>query len=198
MIIDDMLEELSGPVLERSSLYRLLQKFKPEIVVDCVNSATAIAYQDIFQSSRRVLKEAKSLRTSRKPKTEKLVELTEQLICTLYVPQLIRHVQLMYRSMQIAGTKIYRQDRDQRHGRHGSQHSVHPQRRTSFARPSLKIRRRRSAHASALSHGTHARCTDHERDQAHGSDRLEIDRVWRHHQTRARDPARGLPGRAMR
>ena len=30
MIIDDMLEELSGPVLERSSLYKLLQKFKPE------------------------------------------------------------------------------------------------------------------------------------------------------------------------
>ncbi|MBK7257053.1 MAG: short-chain dehydrogenase [Ignavibacteriae bacterium] len=107
MIIDDMLEELSGPVLERSSLYKLLQKFKPEIVVDCVNSATGIAYQDIFQSSRRVLKEAKAVQRSRKQKPDKLVEVTEQLICTLYVPQLIRHVQLMYRSMQIAGTKIY-------------------------------------------------------------------------------------------
>ncbi len=107
MIIDDMLEELSGPVLERSSLYKLLQKFKPEIVVDCVNSATGIAYQDIFQSSRKVLKEAKAVQRSRKQKPDKLVEVTEQLICTLYVPQLIRHVQLMYRSMQIAGTKIY-------------------------------------------------------------------------------------------
>ena len=107
MIIDDMLEELSGPVLERSSLYKLLQKFKPEIVVDCVNSATGIAYQDIFQSSRKVLKEAKAVQRSRKQKPDKLVEVTEQLICTLYVPQLIRHVQLMYRSMQLAGTKIY-------------------------------------------------------------------------------------------
>lgn len=107
MIIDDMLEELSGPVLERSSLYKLLQKFKPEIVVDCVNSATGIAYQDIFQSSRKVLKEAKAVQRSRKQKADKLVEVTEQLICTLYVPQLIRHVQLMYRSMQLAGTKIY-------------------------------------------------------------------------------------------
>jgi hypothetical protein len=107
MIIDDMLEELSGPVLERSSLYKLLQKFRPEIVVDCVNSATGIAYQDIFQSSRKVLKEAKAVQRSRKGKPDKLVEVTEQLICTLYVPQLIRHVQLMYRSMQLAGTKIY-------------------------------------------------------------------------------------------
>ena len=107
MIIEDMLEELSGPVLERSSLYRLLQKFKPDIVVDCVNSATGIAYQDIFQSSRKVLQEAKAVQRSRKTKPDKLVEVTEQLICTLYVPQLIRHVQLMYRSMQLAGTKIY-------------------------------------------------------------------------------------------
>ncbi len=32
---------------------------------------------------------------------------TEQLLCTLYVPQLIRHVQIMYRSMRDAGTRIY-------------------------------------------------------------------------------------------
>ncbi len=107
MIIEDMLEELSGPVLERSTLYRLMQKFKPDIVVDCVNSATGIAYQDIFQSSRKVLQEAKAVTRSRKAKPDKLVEVTEQLLCTLYIPQLIRHVQIMYRSMQLAGTKIY-------------------------------------------------------------------------------------------
>jgi len=106
MIIEDILDELSGPVLERASLYRLMQKFKPDIVVDCVNSATGIAYQDIFQVSRRVLKEVDRVRT-RRAKTDALLEVTEQLLCTLYVPQLIRHVQLMYRSMQIAGTTIY-------------------------------------------------------------------------------------------
>jgi len=106
MIIEDILDELSGPVLQRASLYRLMQKFKPEIVVDCVNSATGIAYQDIFQVSRRVLKEVDRVR-KRPGKPDALLEVTEQLLCTLYVPQLIRHVQLMYRSMQIAGTKIY-------------------------------------------------------------------------------------------
>lgn len=107
MLLDDLLEELSAPVLERSSLYRLMQRFKPDIVVDCVNSATAIAYQDIFQSARRVRAESRRIRSARTRKADDLLDLTEQLLCTLYVPQLIRHVQMMYRSMRLAGTKIY-------------------------------------------------------------------------------------------
>ena len=107
MIIEDIVEELSGPVLHRASLFRLMQKYRPEVVVDCVNSATGIAYQDIFQVSRDVIKEIKSARTSGGKPHKNLLEATERLLCTLYVPQLIRHVQIMYRSMQEAGTKIY-------------------------------------------------------------------------------------------
>ncbi len=105
MIIEDILDELSPAVLKRSSLYKLMQLFKPDIVVDCVNSATGIAYQDIFQASREVLQEIK---TSKRGKgNEGLALAAERLLCTLYVPQLIRHVQLMYRSMSESGTKIY-------------------------------------------------------------------------------------------
>jgi len=111
MFIADMLDELSEPLLKRSSLYRLLQKYKPEIVVDSINSATAIAYQDLFQVSRSVLKELKATRESNgllaAGDLDPLVRATERLLCTLYVPQLIRHVQIMYRSMREAGTKIY-------------------------------------------------------------------------------------------
>jgi hypothetical protein len=108
MIIEDILDELSLPALRRSALYRLMQRYRPDIVVDCVNSATAIAYQDIFQSSREVLGEVTRTRKHRgKKDLAPLLEKTERLLCTLYIPQLIRHVQLMYRSMQDAGTKIY-------------------------------------------------------------------------------------------
>jgi hypothetical protein len=106
MLIDDILDELSVTLLERSSLYKLLQRYKPDIVVDCVNSATAIAYQDIFQSSRQIVKILKG-HVGRTRRRQELAEATEKLLCTLYVPQLIRHVQIMYRSMQKAGTKIY-------------------------------------------------------------------------------------------
>ncbi len=107
MFIDDMVEELSGPVLQRSSLYRLMQAYRPEIVVDSVNSATAIAYQDIFSFTRQVLKELRNARKAGVGDHSPLRTATEQLLCTLYVPQLIRHVQLMYRSMKDAGTRIY-------------------------------------------------------------------------------------------
>jgi hypothetical protein len=108
MIIDDILDELTTEVLRRSSIFRLMQKYEPEIVVDCVNSATAIAYQNIYEVSRSLMGRVQAERKGGKRKNKAaLLDAAEQLVCTLYVPQLIRHVQLMYRSMHEAGTKIY-------------------------------------------------------------------------------------------
>jgi hypothetical protein len=104
MLIDDLLDELTMPVLERSSIYQLLQQFKPDIVVDCINSATAIAYQDLFHVAREV---RKSLRAAKSGKDSTLHDHTERLLATLYIPQLIRHVQILYRTMQLVGTTTY-------------------------------------------------------------------------------------------
>jgi hypothetical protein len=103
-LIDDLLDELSPAVITRSAVYHLLDKYRPEIVVDCINSATAIAYQDLFEASRGV---RKVIHEARAGKQVDLIEATERLIATQYVPQLIRHVQLLYRSMQMVGTRIY-------------------------------------------------------------------------------------------
>jgi hypothetical protein len=103
-IIDDLLDELSAPVLKRSALYQLLKQYAPDIVIDCINSATAIAYQDIFTSAREL---RNSLKKAKKGQEPAAVEAAERLLATLYVPQLIRHVQILYRSMQEVRTKIY-------------------------------------------------------------------------------------------
>lgn len=105
MLIDDMLSELTENVLHRSSIFILLNKYKPDIIIDCINSATAIAYQDIFTGARKVLRQLRN--TKAKKEASALIESTERLLCTLYVPQLIRHVQLLYRSMNDSGTKLY-------------------------------------------------------------------------------------------
>ncbi len=102
-LIDDLLDEFSSKLLARSSVYQLMKSTKPDIVVDCINSATAIAYQDLFTVSRNVRQQLKRSSTD----TAALVEVTERLLATQYVPQLIRHVQIMYRSMHEAGTNIY-------------------------------------------------------------------------------------------
>ncbi|MFH2004101.1 MAG: short-chain dehydrogenase [Bacteroidota bacterium] len=104
VFMHDILGELNDAALKKTAVYQLLWKYKPEIVVDCVNSATAIAYQDIFQSSRDVLKQVRAMKAK---KDNNLIETTERLLCTLYVPQIVRHVQIMYRSMIAAKTKIY-------------------------------------------------------------------------------------------
>ena len=104
MLIDDLLDELTMPVLERSTIYQLLREYKPDIVVDCINSATGIAYQDIFYTAREV---RKALRSAKSGKESPLHDQTERLLATLYVPQLIRHVQILYRSMQLFGTTTY-------------------------------------------------------------------------------------------
>lgn len=107
MLIDDIVDELTAPLLQRSSLYKLMHKYSPDIVVDCVNSATAIAYQDIFQISRDLVRQIRTRKNARPGDEEHFVESVERLLCTLYIPQLIRHVQVMYRSMSEAGTTIY-------------------------------------------------------------------------------------------
>jgi hypothetical protein len=104
MLIDDLLDELTMPVLERSSIWHLLEQYKPDIVVDCINSATGIAYQDIFHTAREV---RKAIRSTKAGKEAAIIDQTERLIATLYVPQLIRHVQILYRTMQLVGTTTY-------------------------------------------------------------------------------------------
>ena len=52
-LLDDLYGELTDDVVERSSLASLLERHRPDIVVDCVNTATAFAYQNIFDSAAR-------------------------------------------------------------------------------------------------------------------------------------------------
>ena len=105
MLIEDTLDELSETVLRRSTLFHLMKTHRPQVVIDCINSATAIAYQDIFQSARNVLQQVK--KSKRQVNTSALTESIEHLLCTLYTPQLIRHVQLLYRSMHASKASIY-------------------------------------------------------------------------------------------
>ncbi len=102
VILKDTMEELSDDIIKNSSIYNLLFQFKPEIIIDCINTATAIAYQDIYSSYRTV-------KTALKSKTnyDLITEEIEKLLCTLYIPQLIRHVQLLYTCMSMIKTEIY-------------------------------------------------------------------------------------------
>ncbi len=105
-LIEDVLGDFSEEILTHSYLYQVIHKFRPDIVIDSVNTATALAYQDVFLNYYRVRKELRKAKES-KTYSGSLIAETEKLLCTLYIPQLIRHVQILYESMRRVGSKIY-------------------------------------------------------------------------------------------
>ncbi|MCI0435550.1 MAG: short-chain dehydrogenase [Gemmatimonadetes bacterium] len=98
-LLDDLYGELSPEVLGRSALLVLLMRRWPEIIIDCINTATAFAYQDIFR-------EVESLRAAAAAGGATL-ERVERALATLHMPQLIRHVQVLLEGMRRAGTTFY-------------------------------------------------------------------------------------------
>src|SRR2546428_93581 len=58
VLLHDLLSELTEDVLGRSFLAQLLMKYRPDAVVDCINTATAFAYQDVVQAARELLERA--------------------------------------------------------------------------------------------------------------------------------------------
>jgi NAD(P)-dependent dehydrogenase (short-subunit alcohol dehydrogenase family) len=93
------LQQLRPSDLGSFRLYRLLADGRPEIVIDCVNTATGIAYRDVYSAARAACAELEAEAPS--------VSGMENLLETLYVPRLIRHVQVLYQGMLDAGTRFY-------------------------------------------------------------------------------------------
>jgi NAD(P)-dependent dehydrogenase (short-subunit alcohol dehydrogenase family) len=98
-LLDDLYGELTEQVVTRSALGALLLRVRPQIVVDCINTATAFAYQNIFDSAVRLRERAEAGSVTR--------EQIEQHLATLYLPQLIRHVQIALEAMRRASTAFY-------------------------------------------------------------------------------------------
>jgi NAD(P)-dependent dehydrogenase (short-subunit alcohol dehydrogenase family) len=98
-LIADIVDDLSEETLAVSALYRLLVDHEVDAVVDCINTATAIAYQDIFSSSRAVMKAFERGSGER--------DVVERLLATQYIPQLIRHVQILARGLKDADARAY-------------------------------------------------------------------------------------------
>ena len=108
-LIADVLEPLDDTILEASLLTGLITGAVPDpggaradVVIDCMNTATAVSYQDIYTLTRRLA----SLAHEDSVVTDWPREV-EALLAALSVPQLVRHVQILYAAMRHAGTEAY-------------------------------------------------------------------------------------------
>ena len=98
-LVHDLYGELTDEVFHRSALGALLLDVKPDIVIDSINTAGALAYQNFFNSAMDLLEKA---RNGAADASE-----VEKHLATSYLPQLIRHTQISLRGMTEVGTKVY-------------------------------------------------------------------------------------------
>lgn len=95
--INDIIAPFDADLYERMTLYRMIVRHKPAIVLDCVNTATGIAYQDVYRQSALVMS---TLQESRgKVITDDIAKQIEDLVASMNAPQLVRHVQLLHKSL---------------------------------------------------------------------------------------------------
>jgi len=99
LVLQDLLSELTDDVLQRSFLYQLLLKYKPDAVVDSINTATAFAYQDPVESAQQLLALAAEGTVDRAA--------VERHVLLLTLPQLIRHMQILVEALRRAETRAY-------------------------------------------------------------------------------------------
>jgi hypothetical protein len=99
--IEDIFEKLTPERLSEFFLHRLIMEHQPDVIVDCVNSATGFAYQDIY-SAYYDLKRGLNGESD-----DAFGEKVERFCGTDYVPQLIRHIQVLTEATTQAGVHTY-------------------------------------------------------------------------------------------
>jgi hypothetical protein len=99
LVLHDLLSDLTDDILHRSFLYQLLTKYRPDAVVDSINTATAFAYQDVVRSAQDLLVLA------RRGNVDEAA--VERHVLLLTLPQLIRHMQILVEGLKRAETRAY-------------------------------------------------------------------------------------------
>ena len=96
---------------QTSALYRLVDKYNPQIVVDCINTATAISYQnefDIAIKTKELLDDLSS-REGDVPRAElePLFASIRELLIAQGIPQIARHILLLHQTLEKKNVEIY-------------------------------------------------------------------------------------------
>ncbi len=114
---ETLYNDLFGPldqIYKHSRLVKLILEYRPNVIVDSINTATAISYQDVYTASivsKQVIDGLiNSIEKGEKILKEPLEKSTlsfETLLLSQAVPQLTRHVLLLNRAMREVGTRLY-------------------------------------------------------------------------------------------
>jgi len=102
--------DLLGPIdeaFDRSRLAHLIDRYRPDVIIDSINTATAISYQDVYTTSKIAKRSIDRLQMDSSLPVDVVAHDVESLILSQAVPQLIRHAMILDRAMREVGTRLY-------------------------------------------------------------------------------------------
>lgn len=104
--MEDVFERPTPERLQSFYLHKIISGHKPDVIVDCVNSATGLAYQDIYSAYYDV-KSHLDREHEGIPADDPFFEKVERLLDVVHSPQLIRHIQVLMDAAMKAQVHTY-------------------------------------------------------------------------------------------
>jgi len=113
-LYDDLFGELDT-AYTNSRLVNLILEHRPNVIIDAINTATAISYQDVYTATKAAKSKVDELFekvASRdidgaRAMWKKAEAEFENLVLFQSIPQLVRHVLLINKAMREVGTRLY-------------------------------------------------------------------------------------------
>lgn len=117
-----MLEDLYGDfeaAYERSHLVQTFREYQPQIVVDCINTATIVAYRNIFEATAKLQESLGGMQTMMTESSiphidgknlttiDTVLEDAETVMLAQPAPSLIRHIQTLAKVSEEVGLRQY-------------------------------------------------------------------------------------------
>ncbi len=110
---DALFAEIFSPDADytESALFQLIDRYRPDVIVDCINTATAISYQDVFTVSRRTKMLLDSLESREGminvKELQPLFTSVRELLLSEGIPQITRHILFLHRALQQSSVRVY-------------------------------------------------------------------------------------------
>jgi len=94
-----------------SALFKLVEKYQPEIIVDCINTATGISYQNEFDVAIKTkeMLDALAKHDGAVPREElePFLASVRQLLIAQGIPQIARHILVLHQTLEDSAVQIY-------------------------------------------------------------------------------------------
>jgi hypothetical protein len=90
-----------------SALFQLIERYKPDVVVDCINTATGISYQNEFTIAQETYEILRAVEDGDSGRVPQLLRKVRELLISQGVPQIARHILILHRALESSSVRVY-------------------------------------------------------------------------------------------